>query len=64
MLILTTDGKTSFTVRSKKNEEEYYVQVDGVITDKAILALKNGIEIGMKGIIVRGTVLSIKASIQ
>jgi len=49
LLILTTDGKTSFSVRSKKIEKEYYVQVDGLITDEAILTLKKGVEIGIKG---------------
>ena len=29
LLLLTTDGKVSAQVRSKKVEKEYYVQVDG-----------------------------------
>ncbi len=45
LLFLTTDGKTSFEVRSKKVEKEYYVQVDGVITKEAIEKLKRGVEI-------------------
>ena len=49
LLFLTTDGKVSEIVRSKKVEKEYYVQVDGVITHEAIERLKNGVEIGFDG---------------
>ena len=47
---LTTDGMMSHKVRSKKVEKEYYVQVDGLITQEAIDKIKNGVEIGFKGI--------------
>jgi 23S rRNA pseudouridine2457 synthase len=50
LLLLTTDGKMSETVRSKKVDKEYYVQVDGVITQQAIELLKNGVEIGFEGV--------------
>ena len=46
--LLTTDGKVSEQVRSKKVEKEYYVQLDGNITDKAIEKICNGIEIGIR----------------
>lgn len=49
LLLLSTDGMMSELVRSKKVEKEYYVQVDGIITEDAIEQLKNGIEIGFKG---------------
>lgn len=49
LLLLTTDGKMSEIVRSKKVEKEYYVQVDGIITDEAIQKMKNGVEIGFDG---------------
>ncbi|MCT4580162.1 MAG: pseudouridine synthase [Flavobacteriales bacterium] len=49
LLLLTTDGKTSHAVRSKKVEKEYYVQVDGKITPEAIEQLKKGVEIGIRG---------------
>ena len=49
LLFLTTDGKMSEIVRSKKVEKEYYVQVDGLITKEAILALQEGVEIGING---------------
>jgi len=49
LLFLTTDGMTSHEVRSKKVEKEYYVQVDGIITNEAIEKLKTGVEIGFKG---------------
>lgn len=49
LLLLTTDGKVSQAVRSKKVCKEYYVQVDGIITDEAIAILKTGVEIGFDG---------------
>lgn len=49
LLLLTTDGKMSEIVRSKKVEKEYYVQVDGIITQEAIDVMKEGIEIGFDG---------------
>lgn len=50
LLLLTTDGMMSEIVRSKTVEKEYLAQVDGIITDEAIEQLKNGLEIGFKGI--------------
>ncbi len=50
LLLLTTDGKTSMSIRSKTVEKEYYVQVDGIINQEAIAKLKSGVEIGIKGI--------------
>lgn len=49
LLLLTTDGKLSHAVRSKKVEKEYFVQVDGVIDQIAIDKMKAGVEIGFKG---------------
>jgi len=49
LLLLTTDGKMSEQIRSKKVDKEYYVQVDGIITQEAVEKLKNGVEIGFKG---------------
>jgi len=49
LLLLTTDGKISEAVRSKKVEKEYYVLVDGLITDDAIVMLQQGVEIGFDG---------------
>jgi len=45
LLLLTTDGKMSEAVRSKKVEKEYYVQVDGKITDEALNLLRDGVDI-------------------
>lgn len=50
LLLLTTDGMMSEIVRSKTVEKEYFTQVDGLITPEAIEKLKNGVEIGFKGI--------------
>ena len=49
LIFLTTDGMTSFNVLNRKVEKEYYVQLDGEITDEAIEQLKTGVEIGVKG---------------
>ncbi|MBC6606075.1 pseudouridine synthase [Hymenobacter sp. BT188] len=50
LLLLTTDGKMSELVRSKKVEKEYYAQVDGIITDDAIVQLQQGVEIGIRDV--------------
>jgi 23S rRNA pseudouridine2457 synthase len=49
LIILTTDGMMSELVRSKKVDKEYFVQVDGIITQEAIDKIRNGVEIGFKG---------------
>lgn len=49
LLLLTTDGMMSEIVRSKKVEKEYYVQVDGIVTQEAINQLKEGVLIGFNG---------------
>lgn len=43
LLFLTTDGKMSHKVRSKKVEKEYYVQVDGLPDAAAIEKLQRGV---------------------
>ena len=49
LLLLTTNGKVSEEIRSSKYEKEYYVQVDGLITQEAVALLKTGVEIGFDG---------------
>jgi 23S rRNA pseudouridine2457 synthase len=49
LLLLTTDGMMSEIIRSKKVDKEYYVQVDGIITQEAIEQLQKGVEIGFNG---------------
>lgn len=49
LLLLTTDGMMSEIVRSKNVEKEYFVQVDGLITNDAIEQLMNGVLIGFNG---------------
>jgi len=49
LLLLTTDGKVSNYICSSNIEKEYYVQLDGAITNKAITFLKQGVEIGFDG---------------
>jgi 23S rRNA pseudouridine2457 synthase len=50
LLLLTTDGRMSEHVRSKKVEKEYYAQVDGLIDDAAIARLQTGVEIGIHNV--------------
>ncbi len=47
LLLLTTDGRMSELVRSRKIEKEYYAQVDGLMTDEALAQLQTGVEIGI-----------------
>lgn len=49
LLLLTTDGKMSDFVNSRKVEKEYYAQVDGDISEEAIEQLIIGVEIGFEG---------------
>lgn len=49
LLLLTTDGKVSHYITSKKVEKEYYVQVDGIITNEAIQEIEAGLEISIRG---------------
>ena len=49
LLLLTTNGKVSEEIRSSKYEKEYYVQVDGLITQEALALLKTGVKIGFDG---------------
>lgn len=45
LLLLTTNGKVSNLILSKKFEKEYFAQVDGIATEAAIDELKKGVEI-------------------
>ena len=45
LLLLTTDGKVSYAIRSKNVEKEYHVQVDGLVNEEAVKKLKEGVEI-------------------
>ncbi|MBC7607528.1 MAG: pseudouridine synthase [Burkholderiales bacterium] len=49
LLLLTTDGKVSEKVRSRKVEKEYFVQLDGLIDPTAISKIEVGVEIGFDG---------------
>lgn len=49
LLLLTTDGKESARINSNKVDKEYYAQVDGVISDKAINMMESGVEISIEG---------------
>ena len=49
LLLLTTDGKVSQYIRSAKVEKEYLAQVDGIVTEDAMQALRNGVVIAVNG---------------
>jgi len=49
LLLLTTDGKVSERIRAKTVEKEYYVQLDGAITDEALQQMRDGLEISIGG---------------
>lgn len=49
LLLLTTDGKVSAHITGRKVEKEYWVQVDGVITDEAVALLSDGVVITVNG---------------
>lgn len=49
LLLLTTDGKLSEEIRSRKVEKEYFAQLDGRITAEAIEQMKDGVEISIAG---------------
>lgn len=48
LLLLTTNGKYSTYINKSGVEKEYFAQVDGIITEEAIQALENGVEITVK----------------
>ena len=50
LLLLTTDGFLSNSICSSSIEKEYYVQVDGDITQDAIFQLQKSVTIGFEGI--------------
>lgn len=51
LLLLTTNGKVSAQVNGRKVEKEYYVQLDGIITDDALEQLRKGVNISTRGVV-------------
>lgn len=49
LLLMTTDGKLSDQINRSGIEKQYYVLVDGQISDKAIIELCEGVKIGLHG---------------
>jgi len=49
LLLLTTNGKLSTKINAGNTEKEYYVQVDGKITDTALAELRSGLNISIHG---------------
>ena len=50
LLLITTNGKASALINSKKFEKEYYAQVDGHITPKALNKIIAGVAISVDGV--------------
>lgn len=50
LLLLTTDGQLSDSINRGNKEKEYYVLVDGLITDQETETLEKGVWIGINGI--------------
>ncbi len=50
LILLTTDGLVSESIRSKKIEKEYYVQIDGILDDESLIKLQQGVEIGIRDV--------------
>lgn len=49
LLLLTTDGKVSAHITSRKVAKEYLVQVDGRVTEAALTQLRQGVTIRING---------------
>jgi len=49
LLLMTTDGKLSYSINTSGVEKEYYAQLDGEVSDRQIERLTLGIEIGLDG---------------
>lgn len=50
LLLLTTDGKVSYQItKGRSVEKEYYVQVDGDITEDALEQMRVGLELSHEG---------------
>jgi 23S rRNA pseudouridine2457 synthase len=49
LLLLTTDGKMSDYINSRKVEKEYYAQIDGIVSQEAVKQLSKGVDIGLNG---------------
>lgn len=49
LLLLTTDGKMSHELLSKKYDKEYYVLVDGLPSEPQLQLLRQGVSISVKG---------------
>lgn len=51
LLLLTTDGMVSERIRNHGIEKEYYIEVDGVITNEALERLRNGVPIAHRKVV-------------
>lgn len=49
LLLLTTNGKLSTKITAGNSEKEYYVQLDGEISEEEIDKLSHGVEISIHG---------------
>lgn len=49
LLLLTTDGKLSEKIRSRSIDKEYWVQLDGLVSDEDLEKMRAGSEINVEG---------------
>ena len=49
LLLLTTDGRVSYEIRSESVPKEYYVRVQGVVSEQALAQLRSGVLIKVNG---------------
>ena len=50
LLLLTTDGIVSSDVNATAIEKEYYAQVDGLISELAVLQMQQGVTVSIEGV--------------
>lgn len=51
LLLLTTNGLVSYQISATPIEKEYYAQVDGNITEEALVNMRQGLDIPIEGTI-------------
>ncbi len=49
LLLLTSDGELSYKINNSGVEKEYWAQLDGRITEEAVIKLRKGVRIGLHG---------------
>jgi len=53
LLLLTTNGHLSYSVTAGGIEKEYFAQVDGLVTGKALQTMESGLDLNIRGTLMR-----------